>query len=223
MIILDPIYKLMNGRNENAAGEMAEFLNPLETLAEETGAAVVYSHHFAKGLASSKEQLDRASGSGVFARHADAIITITPHEEETAFVVEATLRNLPAPESFVMRWGYPLMEPAPELDPKKLKNKVGAKAKYTVGCILNCLVDGMTTGEWQAAAIKQDGLAASTFAKLKSEAVAEGSVEARGKKWFRIPKTLRLDLKTGKTTIRDATPQDRLPKGLSRCLAGEAG
>ena len=141
MIIFDPIYKLMNGRNENAAGEMAEFLNPLETLAEQTGAAVIYSHHFAKGLASSKEQLDRASGSGVFARHADGIITITPHEEENAFVVEATLRNLRAPAPFVMRWGYPLMKLADELDPKRLKSKVGAKAKYTVAAVVSCLTD----------------------------------------------------------------------------------
>jgi hypothetical protein len=199
----------MNGRNENAAGEMAQFLNPLEKLAEETGAAVVYSHHFAKGLASSKEQLDRASGSGVFARHADGIITITAHEEENAFVVEATLRNLGAPKPFVMRWGYPLMELAAELDPKKLKNRVGAKARYSVAGILSCLVDGMTTGEWQAAAIAKEGLVPSTFAKFKSEAVAEGRVEAKGKTWVRIPKIVSFYPMTGESAIRDAAPHER--------------
>ena len=80
MIIIDPIYKLMGGRNENAAGEMAEFLNLFEKLSNETGAAVVYSHHFAKGLAAGKDQLDRASGSGVFSRHPDGIITMTALE-----------------------------------------------------------------------------------------------------------------------------------------------
>ena len=110
MIIIDPIYKLMDGRNENAAGEMAEFLNWFEKLSQETGAAVVYSHHFAKGLASGKEQLDRASGSGVFSRHADGIITMTGHEVVDAFVVEATLRNFRAPAPFVVRWEYPYDE-----------------------------------------------------------------------------------------------------------------
>ena len=209
MIIFDPIYKLMNRRNENAAGEMAEFLDPLETLAEQTGAAVIYSHHFAKGLASSKEQLDRASGSGVFARHADGIITITPHEEENAFVVEATLRNLRAPAPFVMRWGYPLMKLADELDPKRLKSKVGAKAKYTVAAVVSCLTDGMTTGEWQAAAIKQEGFAASTFAKLKNQAIAEDCVEARGRTWFRKPKVHVFNPMTGESKLREAAPHEQ--------------
>src|SRR5947208_16985642 len=84
MIIFDPSYKLMNGRNENAAGEMAEFLNQLETLAEQTGADVIYSHHFAHRLASSKDLRDPATGSAVFAPHAHDIITITPHKAENA-------------------------------------------------------------------------------------------------------------------------------------------
>jgi AAA domain len=206
MIIIDPIYKLFGGRNENAAGEMAHVLNHFDKLAHETGAAVVYAHHFAKGLAASKEQLDRASGSGVFARHADAIITMTPHEEEDAVVVEATLRNMRAPKPFVMRWDHPLMRIAHDLDPKKLKNQVGAKAKYTVAMVLDCLTDGMTTGEWQAAAVKQQGLVPSTFAKLKKEAVENDEVELKGKAWVRKPKALVVDVMTGTTEVRDATP-----------------
>jgi RecA-family ATPase len=66
MIIIDPIYNLMEGRNENAAGKMAEFLNLFEKLSNETGAAVVYSHHFAKGLAAGKDQIDRASVAAFF-------------------------------------------------------------------------------------------------------------------------------------------------------------
>ena len=66
LIIPDPIYKVLGGRNENAAGEMAEFLNHLDSMCVETGAAIVFGHHFAKGSASGKEQIDRASGSGVF-------------------------------------------------------------------------------------------------------------------------------------------------------------
>jgi RecA-family ATPase len=145
MIILDPMYKLLGGRNENAAGEMCEVLNQFDKLAHETGAAVIYSHHFAKGSAAMKEQLDRASGSGVFARHPDAIITITPHEQDSAAVVEATLRNLPAPTPFVMRWSFPLMHLAPDLNPKKLRGQPGAKPKFSLTTALDNLQDGMTT------------------------------------------------------------------------------
>ncbi len=189
IIILDPIYKLMGGRSENAANEMAEFLNYFETLSNETGSAVVYNHHFAKGVASNKDHIDRASGSGVFARHADGIITLTAHEEENAFTFEATLRNFPPVKPFVLRWEHPLMYPDYKADPAKLKNKPGAKSKYTVDQVVCCLDDEMTTGEWEKAAYVKLGLAHSTFANLKNQAVRLGLVELRGSKWFWPPQT----------------------------------
>jgi hypothetical protein len=185
MIILDPMYKLLGGRNENAAGEMCEVLNHFDKLAHETGAAVIYSHHFAKGSAAMKEQLDRASGSGVFARHPDAIITITPHEQEGAAVVEATLRNLPAPAPFVMRWSYPLMRLAPELNPKNLRGKPGAKPKFSLTTVLDNLQDGMTTGQWRESNYLMTSMADSTFFKFKNLAVDEALIEERSKRWFR--------------------------------------
>ena len=208
MIILDPIYKLMGGTNENAAGEMADFLNAFEKLARETGAAVVYAHHFAKGLAASKDQLDRASGSGVFARHADGIITMTPHEEENAFVVEATLRNLPAPQPFVMRWGYPLMQPANHLDPKRLKNKPGRKTKYLVADVIDSLQDGMTAGQWQKAAYETYGMKKTTFNDLKAAALREDRVKQKDGMWFHIAKVRVVNPMTGTNVLRDATPLD---------------
>jgi hypothetical protein len=39
--------------------------------------------------------MDRMSGSGVFARDADTILTLTEHEVEGCFAVEMNLRNLP--------------------------------------------------------------------------------------------------------------------------------
>src|ERR1700746_606151 len=123
---------------------MADFLNHFESLSTKTGAAVVYSHHLAKGSAANKDQIDGATGSGVFARHADGIITLTPHAEHNAFTFEATLRNFPPAKPFVLRWDHPLMTPDYEADPKKLKNRPGAKRKYTVAEVVCCLTDGMT-------------------------------------------------------------------------------
>lgn len=76
-IILDPIYKLMTGGDENAAGDIGLFCGQLDKIANETGASVIYAHHFAKGDSSKKAAIDRASGSGVFGRDPDAIITLS--------------------------------------------------------------------------------------------------------------------------------------------------
>jgi hypothetical protein len=204
MIIIDPIYKLMAGRSENDAGDMAEFLNFFEQISNETGAAVVYSHHFAKGLAAGKDQLDRASGSGVFARHADGIITMTAHQNTDAFVVEATLRNFRAPAPFCLRWNYPLMTIDPNLDPTQLKNKAGRKAKYSAAGMATHLIDGMTAGEWQAAAVKAKGCSASTFDIYKTKALEEKLVRREGDLFVSIPKVHVYDAMTRETSVRDA-------------------
>jgi hypothetical protein len=210
MVIVDPIYKLMGNREENSNNEMAAMLNFFEQISEQIGgAAVVFCHHFTKGSASTKAQIDRVSGGGVFGRHPDGIITLTPHEEENAFVAEATLRNFAPIKPFVLSWEYPLMDFAPDLDPKKLRGKAGAKAKYTVAGILDCLTDGMTTGEWKAAAADRLGLAPSTFAKLKSEAVADRRVEPRDNGWFRNPKVCVFDPLTKQTKLREAALHER--------------
>lgn len=121
LIIVDPIYKLMGGREENAAGDVADLLNHLEVLCVFTGAAVVFGTHFSKGNQSGKEAQDRVSGSGVFSRDPDTIITLTQHSEEDAFTMDAILRNFPKLKSKVVRWQDPLVMPADHLDPKMLK------------------------------------------------------------------------------------------------------
>lgn len=127
LIVLDPIYKLYGGTDENAAGDVAALLNSLERLAVETGAAVAYGCHFAKGNASQKETIDRISGSGVFARDPDSLLIFTKHEAEDAFAVEPILRNFPPVEPFVVRWQFPLMQRDADLDPAALKQRAGRK------------------------------------------------------------------------------------------------
>lgn len=75
-IILDPLYKVQQG-DENSAEAITAFCNALDKIAHETGAAIIYDHHHAKGSAGDKKVIDRGSGSGVFARDADAICDIS--------------------------------------------------------------------------------------------------------------------------------------------------
>ena len=70
-IIIDPIYKVITG-DENNASEMGAFCNRFDDVATETGCSVIYCHHHSKGSQGMKKAMDRASGSGVFARDPDA-------------------------------------------------------------------------------------------------------------------------------------------------------
>lgn len=70
-VIIDPIYKIITG-DENNASEMGKFCNYFDRICSETGASAIYCHHHSKGAQSSKKATDRASGSGVFSRDPDA-------------------------------------------------------------------------------------------------------------------------------------------------------
>lgn len=141
LIILDPIYKLYGGTDENKAGDVAALLNSIEDLATTSGAAVAFGAHFSKGNQSAKESIDRISGSGVFARDPDSLLVFTRHEEENAFTVEATLRNYPPLEPFVARWDFPRFVRDPDLDPNNLKNGPGPKPKHELVELLSAISD----------------------------------------------------------------------------------
>lgn len=74
-IVIDPIYKIITG-DENSADQMAQFCNQFDRVCTELGAAVIYCHHHSKGSQGQKRSMDRASGSGVFARDPDALLDL---------------------------------------------------------------------------------------------------------------------------------------------------
>lgn len=75
-VIIDPIYKVITG-DENSADQMAHFCNQFDKVCTELGCAVIYCHHHSKGAQGGKRSMDRASGSGVFARDPDALIDLS--------------------------------------------------------------------------------------------------------------------------------------------------
>lgn len=78
-VIIDPIYKVLTG-DENSADQMAHFTNQFDKIATELGSSVIYCHHHSKGGQGNKKSMDRASGSGVFARDPDALIDLVELE-----------------------------------------------------------------------------------------------------------------------------------------------
>lgn len=74
-IVIDPIYKVITG-DENSADQMAHFCNQFDKVCTELGCAVIYCHYHSKGAQGGKRSMDRASGSGVFARDPDALLDL---------------------------------------------------------------------------------------------------------------------------------------------------
>ena len=72
-VIIDPIYKVITG-DENSADQMSLFCNQFDKICNELNCAVIYCHHHSKGQQGQKRSMDRASGSGVFARDPDALL-----------------------------------------------------------------------------------------------------------------------------------------------------
>ena len=124
-IVIDPIYKVITG-DENNATEMSVFCSYFDKVAAEMGVAVIYCHHHSKGASSKySNAADRSSGSGVFARDPDAILDLTQikadeveekyrkHypdacQELTAWELSGTLREFP-PMSMTRLWfDYPI-------------------------------------------------------------------------------------------------------------------
>lgn len=112
-IIIDPIYKVIMG-DENAASDMAKFCNQFDLLCRDLGCSTIYCHHHSKGPQGQKKAMDRASGSGVFARDPDAVIDVTPlsvKEEAgqlSAFKVSGILREFPPFKEFCIVYHYPI-------------------------------------------------------------------------------------------------------------------
>lgn len=173
LIVLDPLYKILGPRDENASRDMANLMNMIERLALDTGAAVVFGAHFAKGNASLKEAIDRFSGSGVIGRDPDTIITLTQHEQENAFAVDMILRNFPQQTPFAVRWEHPLMVIDNKLDPADLKKpRTGRPPEHTIEELLASLTEPMTTNDW----LEASDMPKSTFHRLRKEALRKGLI-----------------------------------------------
>ena len=57
----------------------------------------------------------------MFARDPDAILTLTPHEEEDHLVLEATLRDFSTPPPQVVEFSWPNFIHKPDMEPKLRK------------------------------------------------------------------------------------------------------
>lgn len=105
-IIIDPIYKVITG-DENSADQMANFCNQFDKVCTELGCAVIYCHHHSKGSQGGKKSMDRASGSGVFARDPDALLDLIELEPTKELLAqEENKAACAACVEMLKRYGY---------------------------------------------------------------------------------------------------------------------
>ena len=89
IVIIDPLYKVLGKLDENSAGDVGQLFAMFDRIAAVTGAAVVFCHHHSKGGQAGKSALDRASGSGVFARSPDALLDCLELEATNDAIIRA--------------------------------------------------------------------------------------------------------------------------------------
>ena len=123
-IIFDPLYKINEG-DENSASEMGRFFNQLDHICATLHTSIICCHHHSKGAQGAKFSMDRASGSGVFARDPDALldmIQLNPADAEvsledgqTAWRIACTLREFQTPDDIDVIFSFPVHKVTTEL------------------------------------------------------------------------------------------------------------
>lgn len=133
-IIIDPLYKVLDG-DENSNSDVSKMVAQFDRITEETGAAVIYAHHFAKGNGGDRAAIDRGAGAGTFARDPDAILTMVPlnvpeqaDPNRTAWRMEYVLREFPNKEPVNVWFKFPIHE-IPEGDELEDVEVVTSKSK----------------------------------------------------------------------------------------------
>jgi AAA domain len=189
LIIIDPLYKILGDREENASQDMANLMLAIERLAVDSNAAVFFGAHFSRGNQSLKEAMDRISGSGVLSRDPDTIITMTDHEEDEAYTVDMILRNFPPQARFAIQRDHPLMVRADQLDPSRLKKpKKPNLSVYSSTDLLEVLEESggsLAYNEWREKCGEKFGISKTTFFKYFKELRSAGKIFHSGvdEKW----------------------------------------
>lgn len=129
VVVVDPLYKLNAGGDENSAGDQTILFNELDRLTTDAGATVILNDHFGKGNQSEKDPLDAVRGSSAKGGDVDAAMILRKHDVADSFRVDMVHRELAGVDPFVIGWEYPMMRIRDDLDPEKMKQAKGGQAK----------------------------------------------------------------------------------------------
>lgn len=186
LIIVDPFYKFSgSGKVENSAEDIASVMRAMDEVTVDLNVAVAYAHHAPKGDISERSVVDRGSGSGVFGRDPDAIMSVLEAKgHEDGFIAEFALRNHPPKDPIGLRWEFPFMR----LDEDVEKPKAGRKPIHDGQKLLALLApDGkpLSGADWKDLASERLDLPESSYRRHRKKLVQDGEVQCVGDNLYR--------------------------------------
>jgi len=135
------------------------------------------------------DSIDRASGSGVFARDPDAVLSLTKHMEDDCMTLEATLRNGPPIPDRVVEFSkdsFPAFVHREELKPGDLytppttKRTAGRPAKPLADELVAAVLERhvkLGKKEWERLSKEEEGISRDRFDEAVSALKVAGRIE----------------------------------------------
>jgi RecA-family ATPase len=182
LVILEPSYKLVTPSVQGTNGEFAvlEYLEALDEISHELKCGVMSSHHSPKGDLSARSSLDLFSGSGVWARDPDVLMTLRPHQKDGCTILQTTRRHGEPKDDVVLRWEYPLHHLALDEDPSQIRSAKQKSSEETQNKVVELLgaagEEGWCNKKWLAAA-ESKGISSATYYRAVKWAKLNGKVQ----------------------------------------------
>ncbi|MEL0005039.1 MAG: AAA family ATPase [Opitutales bacterium] len=184
LIVVDPFYKV-HDIDEIDQASVKKVLRSFDEITDKTDATLVYIHHFNKGKASDKNNIDLLAGSGVLARDFDSFMLLKENKDGKP-VLEFILRCHPPKEPIILVEDYPIKV----VDNESMSEGGGTlpsesekvtNGKYCFEQIKPVLADNepIASGELQKKVEDETGMKKSTFNALLKEAKECGLVKSQ--------------------------------------------
>ena len=184
LIVVDPFYKV-HDIDEIDQASVKKVLRSFDEITDKTDATLVYIHHFNKGKASDKNNIDLLAGSGVLARDFDSFMLLKENKDGKP-VLEFILRCHPPKEPIILVEDYPIKV----VDNESMSEGGGTlpsesekvtNGKYCFEQIKPVLADNepISSGELQKKVENETGMKKSTFNALLKEAKKCGLVKSQ--------------------------------------------
>lgn len=184
LIVVDPFYKV-HDIDEIDQASVKKVLRSFDEITDKTDATLVYIHHFNKGKASDKNNIDLLAGSGVFARDFDSFMLLKENKDGKP-VLEFILRCHPRKEPIILEEDYPIKV----VDNESMSEGGGTlpsesekvtNGKYCFEQIKRVLADNepISSGELQKKVEKETGMKKSTFNAILKKAKERSLVKSQ--------------------------------------------
>jgi len=167
VVILDCLYKFNQVDDENDNSQMQAVCAWMDKIITQHEITPILIHHFGKGSQGGKSVIDRFRGASSLVGDMDAILSLTPHEEDKNIIVETEVRSFAPTEPFVVRWDYPNFIIDESKDASK-HAKPGAKKKMSSRDFLAFFPD-KSSAKTKEEMCHKLGISESTFRRKLSE------------------------------------------------------